>query len=121
MSNENLQHIHKPIILRIVELNKLCVAICQHAYKLVRHSYVETLLSHANIIYMLAFRQLRGKDTHKRIVETLEELQAQVYFLAALDACGSKYAAMVDELVDDILEQTGKVRSASLCQSRQST
>lgn len=100
-----------PIIGRVVIMNKYMITHSLRAYKIVKHNYIDSLLSQGNLLFKYAYRQLQGMDYYKRIIELVYEIQAQAYFIASLGGWEAKVAATIDSDCESIIYQISRQRN----------
>jgi hypothetical protein len=112
-----------PLINKVVYLNKILV---EYGHKLpsgrihktkegnivatvdVKRCYLYPLLDKLENLFVQAFRQLKGKDYTKRMIENVEEIQAQAYLITELKGWSPDKCATIDMLCDDILDDLYK-------------
>jgi len=103
MNENNRKTYEKPIIKRCVLLYEMILNNSKNAPKDIRYSIIESTLKSAHILYIQAFRQVRGKDYLKRAIETVNEIQADIYLVMLMHGWSKKVCSMMDVLCDEIL------------------
>lgn len=68
----------------------------------IQHSILDATLKSAHLLYIQAFRQARGKDYLKRAIETLEEVQADIYLATMMHGWTKETCVKIDVLCDEI-------------------
>ena len=114
MNTNNLTAICTPIIGTVVQLNKTMISAGCRAYKIIQHNYIDDMLKKGNLLFMYAFRQVRGLDYYKRACELCYEIQSQAYFVHELGGFHTKDASIIDRLCDEILEQLSACQNHKL-------
>lgn len=71
----------------------------------IRRCYFYPLLEKANILFVYAMRQLKGKDYIRRSHDLIDEIQAQCYLILQMRGWSEKTCAQLDMLCDEISEQ----------------
>ena len=67
----------------------------------IRHQYFDDVLKKGNILFIQAFRQLKGRDYAKRALETIEEIQASCYLVQSLGGMSDITCAEIDVLCQE--------------------
>ena len=108
-----------PAIHRIAALNEYILRHTVNTFKIVKHTYVQDLLSHCARLYILSFRQIKGKDCKARLLETAEETQAIAYLIGTLGGfAGDDIVAHIDIEIDEIISQVCAIANGQNHQSK---
>lgn len=106
MQRSNTQALRTPIIQQIVLLNELLYVSGKKVPQPLKRAVLEGIEKNAAILFRQAMRQLKGKDYLKRAIETLEEIQSDVFLIHSLHGWNNNITcAKIDLLCDDILKQ----------------
>ena len=82
----------------------------------IRHQYFDDVLKKGNILFIQAFRQLKGRDYAKRALETIEEIQASCYLVQSLGGMSDITCAEIDVLCQEITSQIYAIQEAQKSQ-----
>ncbi len=102
MRHSSRQAIEKPIIKKCCLLYEMLLNGKKKAPRDIQHSVLDTTLKTAHVLYIQSFRQARGKDYLKRALESLEEIQADVYLVLIMHGWSKEFCAQLDVLCDEI-------------------
>ena len=94
--------LEKPIIKRCCLLYEMLLTEKRKAPRDVQHSILDATIKSAHLLYIQAFRQARGKDYLKRAIETLEEIQADIYLVTMMHGWTKDICVRIDVLCDEI-------------------
>jgi len=102
MRNSSRKAIERPIIKKCTLLYEMILDGKKKAPRDIQHSILNSTIETAHRLYIQAFRQARGKDYLKRAIETLEEIQADIYLVMLMHGWSKEFCAKLDVMCDDI-------------------
>lgn len=118
MIESNIQHLHTPVIGKVIILAQYIRQKRALLPRDMRHIEMAALLKSVQTLYVYAFREVRGKDYLKRASEVITEIQAMAYYIHAVGGWNTKVAAQIDALCDEIAEHLFKIDSARTMKSK---
>lgn len=133
MRYNNDQALRTPIINRVITLNRKLLYVgrrmpngrkhskAREMKELpmpvdIRHQYFDDVLKKGHILFIQAFRQLKGRDYIKRALETIEEIQASCYLVQSLGGMSDITCAEIDLLCQEIASQICAIQEAQKSQ-----
>ena len=102
MRHNSKHAIERPIIKKCTLLYEMLLDGKKKAPRDIQHSILDSTIKTAHVLYIQAFRQARGKDYLKRAIETLEEIQADIYLVMLMHGWSKDFCAKLDVMCDDI-------------------
>ncbi|MBQ6983895.1 MAG: hypothetical protein IJQ20_03100 [Paludibacteraceae bacterium] len=108
-----------PIIGKVIALNQYLVNVRTLPAKDIRNVYVNSLLSSADVLFIQAMREVRGKDYLKRATETIEEITAKSYLIYSLHGWSNKVTAQIDAMCEDITAELYKADAVNKSQNHE--
>ena len=102
MRHNSKHAIERPIIKKCTLLYEMLLDGKKKAPRDIQHSILDSTIKTAHVLYIQAFRQARGKDYLKRAIETLEEIQADIYLVMLMRGWSKEFCAKLDVMCDDI-------------------
>lgn len=113
------RYLTRPIIGKVIALNQYLIQVRTLPCKDIRNVHVSSLLSSAEVLFIQAMREVRGKDYLKRATETIEEISAKNYLIYSLHGWSNKVTASIDAMCEDITAELYKVDAANKRQSHE--
>ena len=113
------RYLTHPIIGKVILLNQYLIQVRTLPCKDIRNVYVNSLLSSADILFIQAMREVRGKDYLKRATETIEEITTKNYLIYSLRGWSNKVTARIDAICEDITAELYKIDAANKSQSHE--
>ena len=113
------RYLTHPIIGKVIALNQYLIQVRTLPCKDVRNVHVNSLLSSADVLFIQAMREVRGKDYLKRATETIEEISAKNYLIYCLHGWSNKVTARIDAMCEDITTELYKISAVSKSQNHE--
>ena len=110
------RYLMHPVIGKVIALNQYLINVRTLPCKDIRNVHVNSLLSSADVLFIQAMREVRGKDYLKRSIETIEEIAARNYLIYSLHGWSNKVTARIDAMCEDITAELYKVDAANKSQ-----
>ena len=85
------RYLMHPVIGKVIALNQYLINVRTLPCKDIRNVHVNSLLSSADVLFIQAMREVRGKDYLKRSIETIEEITARNYLIYSLHGVATRY------------------------------
>ena len=93
---------------KVIALNQYLIQVKHLPERDIRNEYVAKLLSSADTLFSLAWRELAGKDCLKRALETIGEIVGRTYLIYSLHGWSNKVAARIDAMCAEITAELCK-------------
>ena len=102
-----------PVMGKVIALNQYLINVRTLPCKDIRNVHVDSLLSSADVLFIQAMREVRGKDYLKR---SIEEITARNYLIYSLHGWSNKVTARIDAMCEEITAELYKADAANKSQ-----
>ena len=113
------RYLTHPIIGKVIALNQYLMKVHTLPCKDIRNVHVNSLLSSADVLFIQAMREVRGKDYLRRATETIEEITAKNYLIYSLHGWSNKVTARIDAMCEEITAELYKIDAANKSQNHE--